>query len=223
MKNIDVKGFTFRYGYGDYDLSNNGGENTKVKRHVFIGETTDDFTPECVNDLYHGFVSRLCRTIQPYVMEQLEDKPVVYTGNVTVYILHKDNLYLLNGTYNNTVYDYKESGLIEKTYPYRYTFIRVPDELKDKILTMALDKEYIPSYTQVQTTCILKASKENTYLAVLEQADYTEGVYSPVDDPDWIMTEKQIKRKRLDELAGHITKYYPNEAEFLSFIKDTLK
>ena len=222
MKNIDVKGFTFRYGYGDYTLSNNGGENTKVKRHVFIGGTTDDFTPECVNDLYHGFVSRLCRTIQPYVMEQLEDKPVVYIGNIAVYISHRDDLYLLNGIYNNTDYN-EELCLIEKPSPFKYVFIKVPEELKAKILTMALDKEYIPSYTQVQATCILKAAKENTYLAVLEQTNYTFGVYSPVDDPDWVMTEKQIKRKRLDELAGHITKYCPNEAEFLSFIKDTLK
>lgn len=222
MRNINIKGFTFRYGYGDYHLSDK--EGNKVKHHVFIGETTDDFTPECVSNLfYYGLVGKLCRSIQPYVMEQLEDKPVVYTGNVAVYILHKDNLYLLNGTYNNTVYNYKESGLIEKTYPYRYTFIRVPDELKDKILTMTLDKEYIPSYIQVQATCMLKAAKENTYLAVLEQANYDESGYTPEDEPNWVMTEKQIKRKRLDELAGHITKYCPNEAEFISFIKDTLK
>ena len=220
MKNINIKGFTFRYGYGDYHLRDK--EGNKVKHHVFIGETTGDFTPECVNDLYHGFVSRLCRTIQPYVMEQLEDKPVVYIGNIVVYISHRDDLYLLNGIYNNTDYN-EELCLIEKLCPYRFIFIKVPEELKAKILTMALDKEYIPSYTQVQATCILKAAKENTYLAVLEQANYTFGVYSPVDDPDWVMTEKQIKRKRLDELAGHITKYCATEDEFLSFIKDTLK
>lgn len=221
MKNINIKGFTFRYGYGDYHLRDK--EGNKVKHNIFIGEITYDFTPECVNNLYYTFIRKLCHSVQPYVMEQLEDKPVVYTGNVAVYILHKDNLYLLNGTYNNTVYDYKESGLIEKTYPYRYTFIRVPDELKDKIPTMALDKEYIPSYIQVQATCMLKAAKENTYLAVLEQANYNEGVYSPVDDPDWVMTEKQIKRKRLDELTKRATRYCATEDEFVSFIKDTLK
>lgn len=221
MKNINIKGFTFRYGYGDYHLCDK--EGNKVKHHVFIGETTGDFTPECVHNLfYYGIVSRLFRSIQPYVMEQLEDKPVVYTGNIAVYVLHKDNLYLLNGLYINAACN-EESCLVEKVCPYRFIFIKVPNALKANILTLALEQEYIPSYTQVHGECILKAAKENTYLAVLEQANYNDGIYLPTDFPNWVNTDKQIKRSRLDELAGHITKYCATEDEFLSFIKDTLK